>query len=77
MCSLLYDATYVLRIGVVDASMTIGMGGAHWTTPRTLLRIGVVDISMTMGGLMLAAARHCTTTHTSFLFSIGNMVQIP
>ena len=40
MCSLLYDATYVLRIGVVDASMTMGMGGglagrrharaAHW-----------------------------------------------
>ena len=50
MCSLLYDATYVLRIGVVDASMTMGMGGVSLDDATHVLRIGVVDISMTMGG---------------------------
>ena len=51
MCSLLYDATYVLRIGVVDASMTMGMWvGGSLDDATHVLRIGVVDISMTMGG---------------------------
>ena len=63
MCSLLYDATYVLRIGVVDASMTMGMwGGGPLDDATHVLRIGVVDISMTRGGGD-AARRHVRATH--------------